>query len=598
MNEDFQFYPTPPELAAKAWAMFKDQEFTRVLEPSAGEGDLLRSRLRNHGNRWQGEQYNLSVDVLELDATKHPLLKAFGARVVGYDFMDFTGAGRYSHIIMNPPFAQGVQHLLHAWEHLYDGEIVCILNAESLKNAFSKERQHLLRLIGQHGRVEFVSEAFSQAERKTDVEVALVHLVKRADASNLVGDLFGELSKDRAGSDEELDQGYRQQLMLPRGLVEDAVLRFDVAVAAAKESAQARAKADFYSQGLGQTFAEVHAQEAAERTQERALASAPKRVRAMFATDYDELKDRAWMSVLRSTEVLSKLSSKAKRRIEAEFETIKGLEFTTRNVYGFLQGLCESASSIQMDMTLDVFDEIVRYHEENTVFYMGWKSNGRHRTAGMRLKTSRFILPNHATESYQAALDHDSRRLLADFDKVFAMLDGKQEDAVRGLGSVFNDKEAFKRLREGSREQSDYFEVRYYAKRGTIHFFPRSKELMDRLNRLVGTRRKWLPPDTSQANADFHAQYEQAERFDTELRKAFYTEQSKGRRSYGQQEFALGQVVRMANEPDNPRNEDSEDKGLQACMDVALEKVMHAHGWNPGTALEHDNAPQPLLLAA
>lgn len=601
MSDEFQFYPTPLDLAKEAWDMFQDKDIARLLEPSAGDGDLLTPCLQNYGNRFQGNKYAIPVDVLELDASKHPLLKSKGARVVGHDFMEFTGVGRYSHVIMNPPFAYGAQHLLHAWEHLYEGEIVCILNAETLRNAFSKERQHLLRIIAEHGRVKFIENAFSDAQRKTDVEIALVHLVKKASASNLVGDLFGQMREDRSKHEDDFDFGFQQQLALPKGLVEDAVLRFDVAVAAAKESAMARAKASYYSQGLGRTFAELSAKEIDATQRAKQLDNLPKQVRKMFAEDYDELKDRAWMSVLRSTEVLSKLSSKAQKRIESEFETIKGFEFTARNVYGFLQGLCESATEIQLDMVLDVFDEIVRYHEENTVFYMGWKSNGRHRTAGMRLKTTRFILPGHATESWHKSLDYDSRRLLADFDKVFAMLDGKQEKDINGLRALFEDKETFDRLRSGSREKCDYFEVRYYPGRGTIHFFPRSKELMDRLNRMVGKRRQWLPPEDNQANADFHAQYARAERFDTELREAFknaYSGNSGASRAYGRADWALSHVVRTSQKPDAQRFDDREEDESLTCMDQALDKVMQAHGWNPSTALENESAQKPLLLAA
>ena len=39
-----QFYPTPKALAERAWALFKNRTFTRVLEPSAGDGALRWSR--------------------------------------------------------------------------------------------------------------------------------------------------------------------------------------------------------------------------------------------------------------------------------------------------------------------------------------------------------------------------------------------------------------------------------------------------------------------------------------------------------------------------------------------------------------------------
>lgn len=594
MSQDFQFYPTPAELALRAWSMFENQTPSRVLEPSAGNGDLLAPYSHNYGNRFQGNKFKGPVDVIELDITKHPLLREKGAKVVGHDFLEFTGVGRYSHVMMNPPFAQGAQHLLHAWDNLYDGEIVCILNAETLLNPFSKERQLLLRIIQEHGRTEFVGSAFSDAERETDVEVVLIHLVKHAETHDLVGDLIGDLSKDSSRHEDDLGFEFRQQLTLPRGLVADAVLRFDAAVAAAKDSAEAQARAGYYSRMLGRTFSDLSAKSIdATQHQKEQLSSTPKAVRHAFAEAYDDLKDRAWMSILRSTEVLSKLSSKAQKRIEAEFESIKALEFTSKNVYGFLTGLCESAQTIQVEMVLDVFDEITKYHEDNAVFYMGWKSNGKHRTAGMRLKTTRFILPGHGVQKYNKSLDFGSQRLLADFDRVFAMLDGKHESNVNGLKDLFSDSDTFERLRNGSREQCDYFDVRFYPTRGTIHFFPRSKELMDRLNRTVGKHRQWLPPNKEAANKDFHTQYEQAEKFDSALRKAYSDEYAKNGRAYGRPSWALSAVARAAT---NQSLAHREDEWALNCMDSALDSVMEANGWNPETSLEF--APNMPLLAA
>jgi hypothetical protein len=85
----------------------------------------------------------------------------------------------------------------------------------------------------------------------------------------------------------------------------------------------------------------------------------------------------------------------------------------------------ESQGKIQIDMACDVFDLITKYHTDNTVFYKGWKSNDKHRTCGMQVKTTRFILPGHQTESWQSNVSWGSEQLLLDFDKVFAMLDGK-----------------------------------------------------------------------------------------------------------------------------------------------------------------------------
>ena len=91
----------------------------------------------------------------------------------------------------------------------------------------------------------------------------------------------------------------------------------------------------------------------------------------------------------------------------------------------FLVEIINKQSDIQIDMACQVFDEITKYYSENRCHYMGWKSNDRHRTLGFKIKCSRFILP--MSKDYNNRIDYRAREKLADFDKVFTMLDGKSE---------------------------------------------------------------------------------------------------------------------------------------------------------------------------
>jgi hypothetical protein len=98
--------------------------------------------------------------------------------VVGFDWLEYDGVCYYDAIIMNPPFSNGDDHLLKAWDWMFDGEIVCLLNEETIKNPCNEARKRLAGIIEQHGNVEFLGTAFDIAERKTLVNVALVYLKK------------------------------------------------------------------------------------------------------------------------------------------------------------------------------------------------------------------------------------------------------------------------------------------------------------------------------------------------------------------------------------------------------------------------------------
>lgn len=578
--EDIQFYPTPLALAKLAWSLFRDKEFIRVLDPSAGAGDLMAPILDDdlyHRRR------SFQWDAVEIDPNKHSLLRERGGKVVGYDFLAHVSCAIYSHIIMNPPFAQGAKHVLHAWNTLYEGEVVAIINAETLRNPSNTERAHLARIVVEHGRVEFIKDAFkgSDVYRQANVDIALIHLVKEADTQDIVGEMIDGLKVDQTEHDQT-EWTSPNEVSLPAGFIRESVGNFELALAAAKDSAVASARASHYRARLGKTMART--QQGQEPGQGADPGShAGEYVRNAFATTYDELKDSAWTGILNSTHVLSRLSHAAHRRVLHEFENIKALEFTVVNIYGFLHGIAQKGDEIQMSMVCDVFDKITRYHSDNTVYYMGWRSNDKHRTAGMRVKRTRFILPGESYESYRSRASFDVVGMLGDFDRVFAMLDGKQNTRT-GLKDLFDNPDSYQQLVRGERLSSDYFDVRYYGGRGTIHFFPRSEKIIERLNRVVGQYRNWLPQQMDDMDQDFCTQYENAEKLHAQIVKHFNAA-STG--DYWERTSLLG----LTSAQEETRT------AVQEKLCQSLDVVLERHGLRPQPQLGCDRYKR-LALAA
>jgi Domain of unknown function (DUF4942) len=579
-TQDFEFYPTPDALARKMWESFKNRDVTRVLEPSAGIGSILNAMPMwvDRGHR------DLTIDVCELDMSFHPALKAIkSVNIVGMDFLEFGDGAAYSHILLNPPFSCGVSHVLKAWNIAWDAEIVALLNAQSIRNP-TKEGQFLCNLIAQHGHVEFIQDAFVGEDviRQTGVEIAMIYLRKSAGldsgfASELISGLTAE---DHDKEAESMSTGYQrtQDLALPKNEIENAVIAFDMAAKAMREAVLAQAKAAYFEDRLGQTMAARMAQQ-----NEAPKDTSSKWVREEIASRYTRLKDRSWAGILRSGQFTSKLSSKAQKRFESEFSEIKKLGFTVKNVYGFLLGILESQNQIQLEMACDIFDEISRYSPENASFYKGWKSNAAHRTCGMRIKTTRFILPGNNTY-FSNSISYEAERRLQDFDRVFSMLNGKSSAEEFGLYDVFKTK--FHELKRGERVDSTYFQVRYFGGVGTIHFYVKSREIIDRLNKFVGQHRQWLPQPDENAPENFWKQYDMAEKLDKQVKDA------------------VNEVARKGRYYDSPLrsifSSHDPEKGY-AVLDDVLTSVLEKHGINVDFALTHESADEPqqqLLLAA
>ncbi len=490
MALDLQFYPTPYALALKARNKFKT-EIVRLLEPSAGRGDLLEPIINGHRYRRA-----IEIDCVELDFANQAILRDKKLRVVGHDFLAHKSGAMYSHILMNPPFAQGAEHTLHAWGILYHGELVAILNAETVRNPSTKARQLLCKLIEDYGSVEYLTDEFvtPETQRKTAVEVALVYLKKD---SGFKTKFIDGLALDEKTEMPELKKS-ENELVIPENQIENWVTSFNLACKSLKQAAMYKSRAAVYVGRFDRSIVDNTTNHGDEITS----------VAQWFNQDYDKLKERAWSTVLRSSKVTEKLSSGMQKSVESQFEAIKTLDFTVSNIYGFLDGIIEQQGELQIGMVLEVFDMISKYHPENRVWYCGWKSNAKHRVNAFRVMHTRFVLPR-CSEHYGSGFSWNDGRRFVDFDKVFALLDGKHVDEIYGLNKMAMDHASD--LIAGERVSSDYFDLRYYGGKGTFHFFPRRRDLIDRLNRLVGKHRQWLPMDEAKEETAFWEQYDKAE---------------------------------------------------------------------------------------
>lgn len=479
-----QFYPTPVSLAIKARKKFKNYNIIRLLEPNAGRGNLITPFCGGHSRP--------PVDCVEIDLENQAILRSKGYNVIDGDFMQFNGAAMYSHIIMNPPFAQGVDHVIKAFELLVNGELVAIVNAETVRNPFSSKRKLLVKWIEDFGSVEFMEEAFTDPDtlHKTNVEIALIHLEKRTDIKQTftVG-----LDNDGPAGVHYQD---KQELALKSSTISNVVAVFNAAVESLRRVEVANEEAFYYKTLLGRPLNKMHSSDIE-----------PENLQKRFNAAYDDLKERAWTNVLHSTEFSKYLSSKAYEKLVADFKSVSKLSFTELNIRGFLLGLVNSQAEMNLQMVLDCFDSFTKYIPENRAYYRGWKSNLKHKDQAFRLQMTRFILPRFSSEG--GRLDWSSLKQLSDYDKVFAMLDGKAECEV-SLEWLFSNK--LNELRAGERLSGSYFDVRYYKGAQTIHFFPTKKELINRMNRLVGKERRWIPVDDKEATKGFWNQFDAAEK--------------------------------------------------------------------------------------
>lgn len=120
-----QYYPTPVELADQVYEMAEIEPHHRILEPSAGMGNLLAS-----------VQDASKVSCVEISPLHCAILKAKGFSVDEGDFLT-KSLGTFDRILMNPPFSEGraVAHLQHALKHLNSSGILVAILPASLSDS-------------------------------------------------------------------------------------------------------------------------------------------------------------------------------------------------------------------------------------------------------------------------------------------------------------------------------------------------------------------------------------------------------------------------------------------------------------------------------
>ena len=132
------FYPTPASVAKKMLARLTGARLreANILEPSAGKGDLAEAIMEAmKAGLGYGNHRSLNPDrirCVEIHPELQATLRGKGFSLVGTDFLNFHPDEKYNLIVMNPPFADGDKHLLHAWEILEHGDVLACSMSEPL----------------------------------------------------------------------------------------------------------------------------------------------------------------------------------------------------------------------------------------------------------------------------------------------------------------------------------------------------------------------------------------------------------------------------------------------------------------------------------
>ena len=501
-GENADFYPTPSALAGKMFAMLDMRKIQLryrqvfVLEPSAGKGDLadcFRTFLKRQGRTFL--EHEPQIDCIESDRNLQYLLRGKGEHLVHDDFLSFNSRKNYDFIIMNPPFSEGDRHLLKALELMkYGGQIVCLLNAETIKNPYTNRRHVLLKQLEKlNAKVQFVKGAFTAAERKTGVEVAIIHVdIPDPDAGE--SEIYEKL---RRAHDREFETD-EVHAVASANPIENLIQTFNIEVDASLEFfKQFNALVPYIREtddgksspliGLSLRSASVNSSkgEYCGYVTGTAVNSFLKAVRAKY-----------WGKLFDNHELMGKFTSNILESYRKRVRSLSDYDFTEFNIRQVIEEMSRELNKGVEESILALFEKLSAEHayfpecSQNIHYYNGWKTNKAHKVS------MKAIIPSYgAYSSWSGQLDeYQCVNLLDDLEKSLNYLNGDGvTDLMRlDLHSVIN---VAKTQGRSKNIDCTYFSVTFY-KKGTCHikFHEETGPLIDRLNIFASQHRGWLPP--------------------------------------------------------------------------------------------------------
>lgn len=502
-----QFYPTPDKViqlmlepySGKMWkggcngrrsdAQCYGLIDKTVLDPSAGKGDILKFIARDLDHYARGVSCDLYA--IEIDENLQSILKDDDTlSVVGNDFLNYQQDIYFDVIVMNPPFKNGDQHLLKAIEIAHDTDIICLLNAETLLNPYSNRRKELVAQIEKYGSYELLGSVFDTAERKTDVNIALVRLRVKKESDSFNFD-FSDYEPEKV----RFDESFIKNEIARADTIGNMMLQFVQAKKAFKAYIEAQKKWEHYTSFL----LDSARYDTAESFDKRDLAPMKR-----YNHFNNGIKKKMWRTVITELGLQRFMTSKLQKNFDIFIQRQSSMSFTKENVKQLFEMLVRNSTSILEQSIIDVFEMLTEnYYSENRMYIEGWKTNDRYKV-NKKIIAPTYICYGEYMNSYDIkqyggtfSLGFNGEHKYSDIDKMLCYISGKRYERITTIRAALENKfDQLGKICTGQKYDnscsSKFFEIKFF-KKGTVHLRFRDNFLWQEFNMRACAGKQWLP---------------------------------------------------------------------------------------------------------
>lgn len=482
------FYPTPKELGVGLIDNIKWHEVKNILEPSAGKGnlcELILEQVNLDKTIYKYKNRNIELDCFEINEELKATLKGKGFRVIGSNFLEYNGFKKYDLIVMNPPFIDGDKHLLKAIDCCDDnGEIRCILNAETIKNPYTNTRKELLNKLEQlNANIDFVENAFSNAERKTNVEIAIIKL-KNKKISQDYSYILEKMKEDKIEIENKFALSKTSSSIDTKDFLVEIVKRYELEVKCAFNFIHE------YEALCDNSLVNTSFNENSSCLIDIYIDNQKQYSHNIKNNLLSKIRKKYWYTLFNSNELTQLMTIKIKENFISRLSDLKNYPFTVENINIIMNELTFSFKDNIEKAIIDMFDKFsyLCYYDEfsnNIHYFNGWKTNKAYivnKKVIQRLNAYNTIYNEYFPTDYHII------EYLEEIEKTFNYLDDNStqfDKSIKEICLTAKENNITKNI------EFKYFWITFY-KKGTTHIVFKDDNLLKKFN-LIGCMKKgWL----------------------------------------------------------------------------------------------------------
>jgi hypothetical protein len=487
-NNNADFFPTPKSLINKMLSKIDFRTIRSVLEPSAGKGDLIEAitdKFKYHQHRYDNKK-NYDIDAIEIDPNLQVILQSKNYRLVHDDYLTYSTYKRYDCIIANFPFSQGDKHTLKAIEMQEQnggGDILCLINSETIKNPYSNSRKDLIRKLEEYNAtIEYIQDAFmdSESHRKTTVEVALIYISIPKIQHN--SSILESLKQQEVHKE---NNHYNSDKLINSDFIVGIVEQYNYEVKAGlKLIEEYNLLKPYMLRGFNDNSSPVLKLELEYKDDSSSIENAY----------IKQIRSKYWSTLFSNDQFMGLFTSNLKQKYMQHVEELRDYDFSLYNIYTLRIRLSKEMVQGVEDTILNLFEEFSHKHyydesSKNVHLYNGWKTNKAYKI------NKKVIIPLNGFHDLQYSwgrYEPTHYRVLdklKDIEKVFHYLDN-------GITEDLDINQALKMAEhygETRKIELKYFYVTFY-KKGTCHIEFKNMEILHKFNLFGSQKKGWLPP--------------------------------------------------------------------------------------------------------